>query len=254
MTRVDDYRTALRELDDWEPYLRRESRLPGPRANLELVQAVVEEGNRAVFERLLAAGGDSLPANNPDEFLQVCGTVGLGRLLAEGDRKALARLRRLASDLRWRIREAVAMALQRWGDSDPAAMFAAMENWSAGPAFVQRAAAAAVCEPRLIEEPQYARRALDILEAITVTVPARRDRRDPGSPALVKSLGYCWSVAVAALPGEGKRAMATWLATCDPDIRRIMAENLKKARLGRMDPAWVARAKARLASKDKARA
>ena len=50
---------------------------------------------------------------------------------------------------------------------------------------------------------------------------------------------YCWSVAVVALPVEGKTLMEKWLVTPDKDIRWIMQENLKKARLVRMDAAWV---------------
>src|SRR5439155_6383706 len=34
--RVDRYRNELRTLEDWEPYLKERSGLPGPRANLEL--------------------------------------------------------------------------------------------------------------------------------------------------------------------------------------------------------------------------
>ncbi len=58
---------------------------------------------------------------------------------------------------------------------------------------------------------------------------------------LRKGLGYCWSVAVAALPEPGKARMERWLASDDPDVRWIMRENLKKARLQRLDPEWVAR-------------
>jgi hypothetical protein len=54
-------------------------------------------------------------------------------------------------------------------------------------------------------------------------------------------LSYCWSVAVAALPEAGKPAMEKWLASEDPDICRIMRENLKKDRLARLDRAWVDR-------------
>lgn len=44
--------------------------------------------------------------------------MALGRLIAAGDRTQLATLRGYASDSRWRIREAVAMALQSVGDAD----------------------------------------------------------------------------------------------------------------------------------------
>ena len=44
MTKVDEHRAALRALQDWEPYLVDHSGLPGPRANLELIAAVADEG------------------------------------------------------------------------------------------------------------------------------------------------------------------------------------------------------------------
>ncbi|MBA3873794.1 MAG: hypothetical protein H0X30_32070, partial [Anaerolineae bacterium] len=56
-----------------------------------------------------------------------------------------------------------------------------------------------------------------------------------------KGLAYCWSVAVAALPEQGKPLMEKWLASSDKDIRWLMRENLKKDRLKRMDSAWVDR-------------
>jgi hypothetical protein len=63
---------------------------------------------------------------------------------------------------------------------------------------------------------------------------------------LRKGLGYCWSVAVVALPDEGKRHMARWLASSDPDVRWIIRENLKKKRLERLDAAWTAAMRAAL--------
>ena len=69
--RVETYRTELRRLQDWEPYLKKHSGLPGPRANLELVTAVAEEADPDRLWRFSASG---------DEFLALCGTAGLGRI------------------------------------------------------------------------------------------------------------------------------------------------------------------------------
>ena len=239
MSKTADYRAILRALDDWEPYLLRESGLPGPRGNLELAQAVAGEGDRALFVRYAAYTAAQAPVNSPTEFLAFCGVVGLGRLLAEGEADLLEPLRRHASDPRWRVREAVAMALQRLGDADMERLIAAMEDWSTGTPLEQRAAAAALCKPRLLGRPEHARAALNILDRITASVTAAADRRSPEFQALRKGLGYCWSVAVVALPAEGKALMEKWLASADPDVRWIMRENLKKARLARMDASWV---------------
>lgn len=239
MGRVEEYRDRLRGLAEWEPYLLRECGLPGPRGNLELAQAVAEEGSRELFERYAQLDAEQAPVNSPREFLAFCGVVGLGRLLAEGERGRLSELRRHASDPRWRLREGVAMALQRLGDADMDGLLAAMRVWAAGPPLVQRAAAAALCEPRLLGEPKRVRAVLWILDRVTASLQRSRDRRSADFLTLRQALGYCWSVAVAALPGEGKARMEKWLVSDDKDVRWVMKENLKKKRLARADAGWV---------------
>jgi hypothetical protein len=59
-------------------------------------------------------------------------------------------------------------------------------------------------------------------------------------------MGYCWSVAVAALPDEGKPMMERWLRSSNKDVRWILKENLKKNRLLKMDSAWVEECRQRL--------
>lgn len=246
MSRIDDYRTKLRTLKNWDAFLLKESGLPGPRANLELAQVVADEGDHALFERYLAFDATQAPTNSPPEFLAFCGTVGLGRLAATGETKWLQRLRALASDSRWRIREGVAMALQRVGDKNMDWLLREMNTWSAGNLLEQRAAAAALCEPRLLRDAEQVTRVLEILDAITASIARVADRRSEEFIALKKGLGYCWSVAVAALPTRGKPKMEKWFAGEDRDITWIMRENLKKNRLARMDAAWVKKAQTRL--------
>ena len=239
MTKADEYRTQLRALDDWDSYLLRESGLPGPRGNIELAQVVADEGDRQRFQRYIAYTADEAPTNSPYEFLAFCGIVGLGRFLAEGDSSLLKILRQYASDPRWRIREAVAMALQRLGNRNMGQLTVAMQDWSQGMPLEQRAAAAALCEPRLLGQAEHARKVLRILDSITTSLERINDRRSEDFLTLRKGLGYCWSVAVVALPDEGKPLMEKWLAKPDKDIQWIMKQNLKKARLARMDADWV---------------
>lgn len=238
MSKIDDYRTTLASLDDWEPFLLRESGLPGPRGNLELAAAVAELGSADQFADWLKLDPEQAPVNSPEEFLVFCGVRGQGRLLAQGDRAALATLRRMAGDPRWRTREAVAMALQRWGDDDMDGLLAAMADWNVGTFLEQRAAAAALCEPRLLVEPRHASAVLEILGQITASMVVVADRKSPDFRVLRRAMGYCWSVAVAALPGQGKAALERWCVSDDPDIRWIMRENLRKNRLQRMDASW----------------
>ena len=239
MTKAGEYRQALQSLKDWEPYLLRESGLPGPRGNLELAQVVADEGDAALFERLLAYTPERAPVNTPQEFLAFCGVVGLGRLLAEGDDSLLERLRGYASDPRWRTREAVAMALQRLGKTDMPRLIEAMRCWGSGSRLEQRAAAAALAEPALLRDGQNAVAVLGILDAITVSMENAPDAKSADFKVLHKGMCYCWSVAVAAAPQPGKPLMEKWLASADPVIRRMIQENLKKDRLRRMDAGWV---------------
>ena len=269
MTKADDYRAVLRDLPDWEPYLLAHANLPGPRGNLELAAAAADEGTEAQFRRWASLGPDVAPENTPECFLVFCGVVGLGAVMAGrgeafpgepagtgspisdatssvtedacGNASPLLTLRTLASDPRWRVREAVAMALQRWGDADMDALLAAMADWVCGNPLEQRAAAAALCEPRLLRQSEHAAAVLEILDGIIASIDQANDRKADAFKTLRQGLGYCWSVAVAALPETGKPLMEKWLTSADPDIRWIMAENLKKNRLVRMDAAWVAR-------------
>lgn len=241
MSKIDHYRQILRTLDDWEAFLLRESGLPGPRANLELAQAVADEGDLDLFQRYLAYDPLRAPTNSPRVFLALCGVVGLGKFLAEGKYELFETLRQFASDPRWRIREGVCMALQRLGVVDMDALIGEMQRWSRGSPLEQRAAAAALCEPKLLKRERYAGAVLQILDEITQSFTTVEDRRDEAIRVLRKGLGYCWSVAVVALPEEGKALMEKWFASQDKDILWIMKENLKKKRLSRMDPTWVER-------------
>ena len=248
MTKTDTYRAKVRTLADWDAYLLKESGLPGPRGNLELAQVVADEGRPDLFRRYLAYTADRAPTNSPYEFLAFCGVVGLGRLLAEGDLDVLPILRRWAGDERWRLREAVAMALQRQGDVAMPRLLSEMKDWAKGTPFEQRAAAAAVCEPRLLGKAGHARAVLRLLDRITASVERSSDRRSEAFLALRKGLGYCWSVAVAALPEAGIPRMEEWMYQRDADVRWIMRENLKKTRLTRMDAAWARKWSSRLKS------
>jgi hypothetical protein len=247
VSKAENYRQQLKQLDDWVPFLLRQSGLPGRRANLELAAAVAAEGDKALFLRLSTYDAAQAPVNSPYEFLAFCGVLGLGQLLAVGDRSVLSQLRRYASDPRWRVREAVAMALQRWGQVDMAGLITEMAGWSRGSLLEQRAALAALCEPGLLQEAPHIERVLELLDQVIGTLAGSKGRPKEEVEILRKGLGYCWSVAVAAWPEKGKAVMENWFDSTDRDIRWVMQQNLKKKRLERMDAAWVARARAKLA-------
>jgi hypothetical protein len=224
--KIDEYRAELETLDRaaWPAYLSERSGLPGPRGNIELGQAVADVGDRAMFDALIGTG---------DEYLTFCGVVGLGAVLAAGDDSVATDLHLHAADTRWRVREAVAMALQRLGDADLPRLLALVRRWVGDPdPLVQRAAAAAICEPRLLRDPEAAATAVDVCRRATQSLAARAagERSRPEVRTLRQGLGYCWSVAVAADPGPGLSAFAD-LDETDPDVGWIARENRKKKRL-----------------------
>jgi hypothetical protein len=235
MTKVEGYRQMLQKLDDWMPFLRKNSGLPGPRGNLELAHAVAEEGNKKQFKQLLSVQANE---NTPEVFLVFCGIVGLGKLAAR-ETALFETLCGYASDPRWRIREAVATGLQLAGDQDMDLLLKEMAKWGKGNWYEKRAAAATLAEPRLLKKPKHAKQVLVILDEITGSMEDAEDRKDESFRVLRQGMAYCWSVAVAALPEAGKPIMEKWLTSRDKDIRWIMKENLKKNRLIKMDASWV---------------
>ncbi|GAA0995615.1 hypothetical protein GCM10009555_089980 [Acrocarpospora macrocephala] len=219
----------MRVLDaaQWPGYLREHSGLPGPRANIELAQAVADEGDQDCFDGFITTG---------DEYLVFCGVVGLGRLLAEGG-EVEQRLRGHAADARWRVREAVALALQRLGDGDPLRLFDLVLDWADDEnPLVQRAAAAGVCEPRLLSTSDAVECAIEVCSRSTKALAARPpdERRSTEVRALRQALGYCWSVAVAADPAIGLPAFQALAASADPDVTWLVRENSKKTRLAKL--------------------
>jgi hypothetical protein len=170
VTRIDQYRDALERADDREAYLLTHSGLPGPRGNLELARAAAEMCPPSELRRWAKLGPGEAPIGRAEEFLAFCGVLGLGGTLVDGDDRALDELRLHASDPRWRVREAVAMALQRWGEIDFEALAVAMLEWARGSWLERRAAAAALCEPALLTTPERVGEVLAVLAEATAGI------------------------------------------------------------------------------------
>jgi hypothetical protein len=166
-----------------------------------------------------------------DEFLALCGTAGLGKVALMEPATVMTWLRELASDPRWRVREGVAIALQRIGRESMPHLIAEMQAWAGEGPYVQRAAAAGLCEPALLKETEHAVETLIILDRITTSLAASRDRKDGGFRVLRKALGYCWSVAAAAAPENAGPYFEKWMQSKDKDVAWVMKTNLAKARM-----------------------
>ncbi len=239
VSKVNFYLEQLTASKNWDEYLLVESGLPGPRGNLELAQAFAETGNEQLIKKYIAIKPEEAHENSANVFLTFCGVVGLGTLVNRGKKEYLKDIRRFASDPRWRIREAVAMALQRIGDLDVDLALREAKELSQGNFLEKRAAAAALCEPRLLKSEDIARAVLEMLDDITSSIVGFEGKDDETFITLKKGLAYCWSVAVAACPEKGKKLMEKWIRSHDKNVAWIMRENLKKNRLIKMDKEWV---------------
>ncbi|QNE35275.1 hypothetical protein [Leifsonia shinshuensis] len=229
--------------------LAEDSRLPGPRANLELAARFADTvaADRATDLAVLAGWlvtpprlAASLPEGT-EEFLPACAALAAGavaaRAAADGGRlpgDAVGLLTTAAGDARWRVRELAATGMQRVLAADWATGLRQVRGWldSAEP-LPMRAAVAAVAEPPLLRDPQHAADAVAVVrEAVEalLDLPAAR-RRDDDVRVLRKALGYAISVVAAADPEDGLPLLERLAASTDPDAAWLVRENLTKARL-----------------------
>jgi hypothetical protein len=235
-------------------YLVSNSNLPGPRANLELAAAFMDavegyseqEPDRLweLCAQMAQVPADAAPANDPQEFIPFCGTAGLGAIGSVSPEildQALATLKRLANDPRWRMREAVRMGLQRVMSMRRQAVWDELGKWiPEGSLLEMRAAAAAVAEPALLKDRDNARLALEMHRDILERVLGTQERKSEDFRVLRKALGYTLSIVVRADPQDGFEFMAQLAKSGDSDARWIVRENLKKSRLVKNYPEQVA--------------
>jgi hypothetical protein len=234
-------------------YLCSHSNLPGPRGNLELAWAFADEVGEVASARpdelwrlcnaLTTVTAAEAPVNDPREFSPFCGTVALGALgsVVPGFwNEAIGRLRELAGDSRWRLREAVCMGLQRLLATEFQQTVAVLGQWVAtGDPYKLRAAAAAMAEPVLLRDPTSGEAGLRLHRGILAEVEQMVERRSEAFRVLRQGLGYTVSVVVQASPEEGWLFLEQLAASGDRDVRWIVRQNLTKNRLASRFPEQV---------------
>ncbi|MCU0844196.1 MAG: hypothetical protein MUC76_04645 [Spirochaetes bacterium] len=223
-------------------YLLKNSGLPGPRGNLELLYSFAKTATADEVEACMSLYDDDL-RNSPEEFVVMCGIVARCILRKDDIAGALAAVRAFAVHESWRIRESVAIGIQEIAGNDMHAIIDVLEKWVEGNALERRAVVAALCEPKLLKDSAVAARVLRVLGRITIDLE-RAERLTDGQVVLRKALGYGWSVVVAASPEVGKAAFEAIAGNTGKHIRWIVRENLKKNRLMKMDARWVERMRA----------
>ena len=232
-----------------EFYLREQSRLPGPRANLELVSevsyllaALVSEQPEKVqilLNYLISDERKKVVSNTPAEFVVLCGIVAYGACGAAYSiwrSEVFELLDQFACSTCWRVRQGVEIAFQRLIAVAPQDTVSYLTILAIqGNYFQQRATMAALAEPALLYAPDIVHAALSlqlvVLERVHASSALERKRED--FRALRQTLGYALSVVTAASPEKGFAMMRTCASWGDTDIHWILRENLKKKRLAK---------------------
>jgi hypothetical protein len=250
---IDLLDRAVTEEDDAELRARlvEDSRLPGPRLNLQLVAEFADAVGRVVSGPEARVTGDRLatmldgwaalspaaaPGDRPEVILPCAAAVAYGEAAAVRpewwDHEA-AKLRRVAGDSRWRVREAVTMGLQRMLAADWERGAGLLREWAADrDPLVVRAAAAGVAEPPLLHGEERVAAAMDVQRRAVHRLRSYPEevRRTDSVRTLRQALGFTVAVVVAAAAGDF--GLLDSMATSgDPDLQWAVKENLKKARL-----------------------
>lgn len=225
-------------------YLLKNSNLPGRRANLELAEAFSDLINQLKNEngdklnlfltKLLNYSVDMAPTNTPWEFIPFCGTWALG---AMGTSKkyyntVLLNLKNMASDSRWRIREAVAKALKILINYDYKMVLDDLKSWikREDDWLLMRAVAAGLAEADINNE-IFTNQALEYHIKIFNNILNCDDRTSENFKSLKKGLGFTLSVIVHKKPKNGFKLIKELIQTGDNDILWIIKNNLRKNRL-----------------------
>jgi hypothetical protein len=243
MTQKELHIKNLINSNNWIEYLKENSGLPGKRANLELLNVFVELGDRSLFEDCLRYDAVVAPTNTNGEFVAMCGAAGLGKLILQGEQHYYDRLKELSNDIRWRVREGVAFALQIIGRTDFKTLIRNIDGWKNGNPYVKRAVVAGLCEPALLKDIQNAEIVLNLLNEIVNSIIYIFDRKTESFRVLKRGLGYGLSVVIVSYPEKGKEVFENLNRQSDKEVKWILNENLKKKRLEKMDKEWTVRMK-----------
>jgi hypothetical protein len=217
-----------------ENILLSESNLPGPRANLEIAATFAY-----AFESSLVTNEAwnlilMWENNTAADALQAMGAY---YYYAELSRKQiiLEKCQAGMNDVRWRMREAAAMALQRIGEKEFNVIQTLFD--SIGPQanpLEKRAFVATLAHPPLLKEPSHVRYALHLSEQILEEITAGQvNHKAEDYRVLSKGLEYAVSLFVERAPEAGFALLAKFAVSEDKRIQKIVKSNLGKARLAK---------------------
>jgi hypothetical protein len=210
--------------------LEKESKLPGPAANLNLLKQFIKEATPEQAALCLGALDNNPDANTPATFVAMCGVAAS----ANPDI-----FRKAANSGNWRVRESAVFGLQNLGFKNLDSLYSVFDSWENASLLEKRCIAATLCEPALIKIGEGAEKILDILNEYMEIIELAKNVKSEEYKAFKKAMGYCISVAIEASPEKGKEYFDEWMRSPSLEIRWVLSENLKHDRLRKMDSEWV---------------
>ena len=236
-------------------YLRKESRLPGPQANLGLSESFAKhfatsDLTDTAWELLVNWSNpwaSEVDTNDPLVFLTFCAIRASGAYYGyakkEMREEIQSHLKSAMNDSRWRVREAAAMGLQSIGEFEFALLSQLLETWKYGANLLeQRAFLAALAHPPILKNKANARYSLNLAaEIMEELLSSPQQKENPEHlRVLSKALEYALSVFVASEPEEGFNMLRHFAMSRDSRMTRIVKSNLGKARLSKKYASQVA--------------
>jgi hypothetical protein len=211
--------------------LARHSGLPGTRVNMKIVEAfgdaclAMGPAVDAWLVRIATIDADRAPGGSPYEIVPVCGVYAIGlRARAEPTtiERALATFDAAADDLRFRVRDAVPVALAAIGEKHGDRLARLLVDWAAG--YFQAAAALAALSSK--EVLTHLHDAAATAELVTtsfrlVNEAPRSAERYPGYKALVEGLPRAFGPLVRALGSPVLETVEPWIQKKDPETREL---------------------------------
>lgn len=218
-----------------------QSGLPGPRVNMNLAAAFAHDCARlgarvdALTYAMASLPPDEARGASGKEFLSVCGVLGVGarasaaKEAAPRDR-ALALLEDKADDPRFRVRDAVPLALAMLGGTMKAELADRVEPWM-DRYFHAAAVLRALAEPLWLEtfDQDDDRRPIELLSsAFTLAHEAPRSAlRYPGHKALVEALGSAPKAVARRFARPMFQRYVTWAEHVKvPELREAILKSV----------------------------
>jgi hypothetical protein len=218
-----------------------QSGLPGPRVNTSLAVAFAHEcarlGPKAddLAYRMANLPPDEARGASGKEFLSVCGVLAVGAhaMVAKEDAvrdRALALLEEKADDPRFRVRDAVPLALAMMGQKMRADLAGRVETWM-DRYFHAAAVIRALAEPMWLETFEHADYAqpIDLLQSAFVLAheAPRSAFRYPGHKALVEALGSVPRAVARRFSQQMFDRYAIWAERVKvPELREAILQNI----------------------------